>query len=76
MTKMTKLSDWKWCIDYSRAVGQKKISTVTSTGTILVRYIGTNIAPIFFTSRNNAQKHNKVSFPKGRVIQISIREKK
>lgn len=57
---MTKLSDWKWCIDYSKTVGQKD----------------TKIAPFIFSSRDNAQKANKKMFPKGRIVKVEIKIKK
>lgn len=50
------LKDWKWCIDYSNSTGQ----------------IDAVIPPVFFSSREKAQKHNK-SFPKGRVVKVSIK---
>jgi hypothetical protein len=55
---MPKLSDWKWCIDFSKVVGQKEAK----------------IPPQFFRSRKEARDLNQEFEGAGRVIRVSIRE--
>lgn len=55
---MPKLSDWKWCVDYSNSVGQKDAK----------------IAPLFFKSREAARSHNYEYVMKGRVVAVVIKE--
>ena len=45
---------YTWMIDFSNSIGQKEAK----------------IAPLLFTSRSAARKHNSSSFPKGKVVKI------
>jgi hypothetical protein len=56
---MKTLKDWTWCIDYTISIGQKD----------------SDIAPLFFKSRDTARTHNKKHFPKGVVRNVVIKEK-
>jgi len=56
-----KLSDWKWCVDYSNSVGQKDAK----------------IPPIFFETREDARDYAYHYLPEGgRVVQVIIKEKR
>lgn len=55
---MNKLSDWRWAVDCSNSKGQTD----------------QKIPPELFLSRSAAQRYNNITFPKGRVVQITIKE--
>lgn len=55
---MKTLKQWNWCIDYSKAIGQKDAE----------------IAPRFFASRQDARLYNYEHSPKGVIRRVILRE--